>query len=87
MKKLLIILPFLALANCATMQNASVADYNGDGVISDAESKQYHKQASIQERNVYTEATKRRNAVDTTRDATRGLQNISNFRSTWMNGF
>ena len=87
MKKFLILLPILALSNCATMKNASVADYNGDGVISDAESKQYHKQASIQERNVYTESAKRRNAVDTTSDVRRGLGNISSARNIFMNGF
>ncbi len=27
----------LLLANCASVQNASVSDYNGDGVISRAE--------------------------------------------------
>lgn len=81
MKALLLALPALLFASCASVQNASVADYNGDGVISDAEAKQYHKQASIQERNVYTESTKRRNAVNTTRDVRDGLGNVLQTRN------
>ena len=76
MKLLLLSLPVLAFASCATMQTAGVADFNGDGLISDAESKQYHKQASIQERNVYTESAKRRNAVNTMGDINEGLFNL-----------
>ena len=76
MKLLLPSLPVLAFASCATMQTAGVADFNGDGLISDAESKQYHKQASIQERNVYTESAKRRNAVNTMGDINEGLFNL-----------
>jgi ribosomal protein S5 len=87
MKKLLLTLPILALASCASMQNASVSDYDGDGVISDAESRQYHKQAGVQERNVYTESVKRRNAVNTTGDALEGVQNISRLRNTFRHGF
>ena len=75
MKTLLLVLPALAFASCASMQTAGVADFNGDGVISDAESKQYHKQASVQERNVYTESTKRRNVVNTMGDVNEGLYN------------
>lgn len=81
MKKLLLILPVIALASCASTQNASVADYNGDGVISDAEAKQYHKQAGVQERNVYTESVKRRNAVNTARDVRQGIGNVLGARN------
>lgn len=76
MKALLLALPALAFASCASMQTAGVADFNQDGVISDAESKQYHKQAAVQERNVYTESTKRRNAVNTMGDFNEALMNV-----------
>lgn len=57
------------LTGCAATMNAQqAADYNGDGVISDAEFKQFNKQAAVQERNVYTESTKRRGAVNTVHD-------------------
>ncbi len=59
----------LFVASCASVQNASVSDYNGDGVISRAEAAQYHRQKDIEDRNVYTESNKRRNAVNTVRDA------------------
>lgn len=59
----------LALAGCAsTMTAQQAADYNGDGVVSDAEYKQFNKQAAVQERNAYTESVKRRNAVNTAHD-------------------
>lgn len=67
------------------MQNASVADYNGDGVISDAEARQYQKQASVQERNVFTESVKRRNAVNTTRDVRQGIGDILGTRNLLRN--
>ena len=81
MKNIILALPIVTLVSCASVQNASVADYNGDGVISDAESKQYHKQAGIQERNVYTESVKRRNAVNTTGDVREGLGNVLGTRN------
>ena len=57
------------LSNCASMQSANqVADYNRDGLVSDAEYKQYMKQKNVEDRNVYSESTKRRNAVNTVRD-------------------
>jgi hypothetical protein len=57
------------LTGCAaTMSAQQTSDYNGDGVVSDAEFKQYNKQAAVQERNVYTESVKRRGAVNTVRD-------------------
>lgn len=59
----------LCVIQCASMQNASVADYNRDGVISDAEYRQYNKQKNIERQNVYTERAKRDNAVDVVRDA------------------
>jgi hypothetical protein len=70
MKSNLMLIPIvLGLAGCAATMNAQqAADYNGDGVISDAEFKQFNKQASVQERNVYTESTKRRGAVNTVHD-------------------
>jgi hypothetical protein len=59
----------ILLIGCAATMNAQqAADYNGDGVVSDAEFKQFNKQASVQERNVYTESVKRRGAVYSVRD-------------------
>jgi hypothetical protein len=59
----------VALTGCAaSMSSQQAADYNGDGLISDAELKQFNKQAAVQERNVYTESVKRRGAVNTVRD-------------------
>lgn len=76
MKKLLLLVPIAALASCTSMQNASVADLNGDGVISDAEFKQSGKQNYIQQDNVRTESMKRNNAVNTVGDVRRGLGNV-----------
>jgi hypothetical protein len=50
------------------MNAQQAADYNGDGAISDAEYKQFNKQAGVQERNTYTESVKRRGAVNTVHD-------------------
>ncbi|MBV5273791.1 MAG: hypothetical protein JZU52_09140 [Lamprocystis purpurea] len=70
MKVYLALLPAaLALTGCAATMNAQqVSDYNGDGVVSDAEFKQFNKQAAVQERNVHTETVKRRGAVNTVHD-------------------
>jgi len=70
MKSMVVLVPVAALlAGCAaTMSAQQAADYNGDGVVSDAEFKQFNKQASVQERNVYTESVKRRGAVNTVHD-------------------
>lgn len=51
------------------MPAQQVADYDGDGLISDAEQKQFNKQAQVQERNVYTQGVKRRDVANTVRDA------------------
>jgi len=51
------------------MTAQQAADYNGDGAVSDAEYKQFQKQAAVQERNTYTESVKRRGAVNTVHDA------------------
>jgi len=59
----------LIFCGCAaTMSAQQMADYNGDGMISDAEMKQYNKQATVQERTVQTESIKRQGAVGTVRD-------------------
>ena len=68
MKTPLLILPAVALVGCASTQTAAVADYNGDGLISDAEYVQYQKQRDIEDRNVYSESVKRRNVTNTARD-------------------
>lgn len=81
LKQLFAIAPLVLLANCASTQNASVADYNGDGLISDAERNQYYKQQGVQRENVYTESVKRRNAVNTTRDVRDGLGNVLGARN------
>lgn len=63
----LAVLPF-TLVSCASFQNHSVADYNGDGLISAAEESQYNRQRNIEDRNVYSESVKRRNVTNTARD-------------------
>lgn len=73
MKTKLLILSSVALcamlSSCASLQSANqVADYNGDGVISNAEYAQFQKQKNIEDRNVYSESVKRENAVNTVRD-------------------
>ncbi len=70
MRSTIALLPMVViLTGCAaTMSAQQTSDYNGDGVVSDAEFKQYNKQAAVQERNVYTESVKRRGAVNTVRD-------------------
>lgn len=69
--------------NCASLQSANqVADYNRDGLVSDAEYKQYMKQKNVEDRNVYSESTKRRNATNTVRDV---RDTVGAARSaTWM---
>lgn len=59
----------MMLSNCASFQSANqVADYNGDGVVSNAEYVQFNKQKNVEDRNVYSESVKRRNVVNTVGD-------------------
>ncbi len=84
MKKNLIILSAIAitgLSGCASFQTAQVADYNGDGVISDAEHRQYQKQKSVEASNVSVERMKRENAVDTVRDVNDTIWNVHGIRN------
>lgn len=87
MKKALLVLPVIAtlgLSSCASLQSANqVADYNGDGVISNAEYAQFQKQKNIEDRNVYSESVKRTNAVNTVRD----LRDASGAASSTVNIF
>lgn len=73
-------IPFLAIAvllpSCATFDDGRVADYNHDGVVSDAEYKQYNKQASVQATNVEVETMKRRNAVNTLGDVNESIWTV-----------
>jgi hypothetical protein len=57
-----------SLSSCATFDTAAVADYNGDGIIADAEYKQYGKQHGVVRTNIETEAMRRDNVVDTVWD-------------------
>jgi hypothetical protein len=57
MKDLLpaLILSLALLSSCATPYTAQqLADYDGDGAVSDAEYKQYMKQRNIEDRAVYS---------------------------------
>ena len=71
MQRLLLLLPVLALfSSCTTPYSAQqLADYDGDGAISDAEHKQFMKQRNVEDRAVYSESVKRRNVTNTVRDA------------------
>ncbi|MEK0451963.1 MAG: hypothetical protein RL088_4231 [Verrucomicrobiota bacterium] len=84
MNKNLIILSAIAAAGfsgCASFQTAAVADYNRDGVVSDAEYRQYQKQKSVEASNVSVERMKRENAVDTVRDVNDTLWNVHGIRN------
>ena len=70
-----------ALCSCASFQTAQVADYNRDGLVSDAEYRQYQKQKSVEASNVQVESMKRENAVDTVRDANETLWNVHGIRN------
>ena len=85
MKALLLAIPTIALASCASMQTYEVADYNRDGLVSNAEYQQYNKQKDIEDRNVYSESVKRRNAVNTTRDVRDSLWNARAIMNTLEN--
>jgi uncharacterized protein YceK len=70
------------IGGCAsTMSARQAADYNGDGAISDAEYKQFNKQAAVQERNVYTESVKRRGAVNTVHDVNESVWTVRSILS------
>jgi hypothetical protein len=71
----------LSLTQCASFQNSSVADYNRDGLVSDAEFKQYEKSQVVQRSNVATERAKRENAVDTVWDASSAIQGVHSIRN------
>lgn len=74
MKALLLLLPIAALSSCASVSSAQQhADYNGDGAISQAESAQFNRQKNVEDRAVYSESTKRRNATNTIRDTSDAL--------------
>ena len=83
MKSLLLIIPAAALISCASTQTAAVADYNGDGLVSNAEYVQYQKQKDIEDRNVYTESVKRRNVTNTARDVSDTLWHARRAQSLW----
>ncbi len=77
----MIVVAAAALSNCASFQTAQVADYNRDGLVSDAEYRQYQKQKSVEASNVQVESMKRENAVDTVRDANETLWNVHGIRN------
>lgn len=82
MKKTILI-AFTAIASlsgCASFQSAAVADYNHDGVVSDAEYRQYQKQKSVEASNVEVERAKRENARDTVRDVNDTVWNLHGIR-------
>ncbi len=57
------------LSSCASFANANqLADYNRDGVITNAEYAQYQKSRNVEDRAVYSETIKRENMVNTVRD-------------------
>ncbi len=70
------------LASCASMQTAQqVSDYNGDGVISDSEYRQFQKGKSVEASNVTVERMKRENARDTVGDVNETLWNVHGIRN------
>jgi len=76
MKKLILVLPVVALSSCASFTTAQQqADYNGDGFVSAAENAQFQRQKNVEDRAVYSESVKRRNVVNTVGDA-RQLQRL-----------
>jgi hypothetical protein len=68
-------------SGCASLQTAQVADYNGDGVVSDGEYRQYQKQKSVESSNVAVERQKRENARDTVRDVNDVMWNAHGIRN------
>ena len=75
----------LVSSNCASISGAGVADYNRDGVISQAEAAQYNRQKDVEDRNVFTESNKRENAVDTVRDLNSAARNMRSFKNVLQN--
>jgi uncharacterized protein YceK len=73
---LLALAAIVSLSGCASFQSAAVADYNHDGVVSDAEYRQYQKQKSVEASNVDVERAKRENARDTVRDVNDTIWNL-----------
>ncbi len=69
------------MSGCASFQTAQVADYNHDGVVSDAEYRQYQKQKSVEASNVEVERAKRENARDTVRDVNDTIWNLHGIRN------
>lgn len=69
------------LSSCSSFQTAQVADYNRDGLVSDAEYRQYSKQKSVEASNVQVERMKRENAADTVNDVRGTLDNIHGIRN------
>jgi hypothetical protein len=69
------------LPSCATFQSAAVADINGDGLISDAEYKQWHKQKSVESSNIEVETMRRRNAVNTLGDLNESVWTVHGIRN------
>jgi len=69
MKHILLCLPFLGFASCASFTTAQQqADYNRDGFVSSAENAQFQRQKNVEDRAVYSESVKRRNISNTVRD-------------------
>jgi hypothetical protein len=75
----------LILTSCASLQGPGVADFNRDGVISDAEYNAYYKNKSIENINVNTERNKRMNAAGTIRDTRNTFWNARSIRNTIRN--
>lgn len=73
------------LSSCASFQGPGVADFNRDGVISDAEYNAYYANKSIENMNVNTERNKRMNAAGTIRDTRNTLWDVRSIRNTIRN--
>ncbi len=68
------------LTSCASFQGPGVADYNRDGVITDAEYNAYYTNKSIENLNVNTERNKRMNAAGVFRDTRNTLWDAHSIR-------
>jgi hypothetical protein len=67
----------LATAGCASVQDASVADYNQDGVIQDAEYRQHAIRQDVQQSNVTTERMKVRHGTQTVNDVSGTVRDVT----------